>query len=43
MGCPHNDCDEQNAYLAEQKQAMDEYERRLWDLPGRPPIVSGPT
>lgn len=27
LGCPHEDCDEQNEYLAEQNQAL-----RNWEL-----------
>lgn len=32
LGCPHDDCPQQNAYLDEIRSAMKHYEDRLWDL-----------
>lgn len=32
LGCPHDDCPQQNAYLDEIRVAMKDYEDRLWDL-----------
>lgn len=32
LGCPHDDCPQQNAYLDEIGAAMKDYEDRLWDL-----------
>lgn len=37
LGCPHDDCPEQTAYLATQTAALDQYEARLNDWARRYP------